>query len=302
MNENINILLDEYMELQRKRTQNNTSSQLYYQELLLKKVFSRFKFDLPEEWDRDYFLTVLFIGGYLAITDTALGVLPLRCSYTGINVFNRPTNIIIANPVLGNLRRIIDKDAVLLKLQYDYIGVMPIINRYAALLAECDSSIAVNLRNSKVTLIARASSKAQAKTLEAMYKKIDKGQPIVIVSEDAVNPEEFSYMPVKNSYVADSIQELKRSIISEFLTEIGVNNNAQSSKKERLIVDEVNSNDTETQLNVTHWLENIDEGFDKANNMFNLNLSVELRDFAPAANTNAELNLEGGKANGSDTI
>ena len=39
MNENINVLLDEYMELQRRRTQNNTSSQLYYQELLLKKVF-----------------------------------------------------------------------------------------------------------------------------------------------------------------------------------------------------------------------------------------------------------------------
>lgn len=298
----VNILIDEWMELQRSRNQSNTSGQLYYQELLLKKIFSRFEFKIPETWDINYFLTILFIGGYIAITDTALGVIPLKCSFTGINVFNRPTEIIIANPVLGNLRRTIDDDSILLKLQYDYIGVMPIVNRYAALLAECDSSISVNLRNSKVTLIASAANKAQAKTLEAMYKKMDKGDPIVIISEDAINQETFNYMPVRNSYVADSIQELKRSIISEFLTEIGVNNNAQSSKKERLIVDEINSNDTETQLNIQHWLDNIEEGFEKANKMFNLDLSVKLRDFTPAANTNAELNLPGGVNNDSDII
>lgn len=294
MDNDISILIDEYMEAQRKRLQNNTSGQLYYQELLLKKLFSRFEFELPEYWDISYFLTTLFIEGHLAITDTALGVLPLRCSYTGINVFNRPTDIIIANPVLGSLRRKIDDDSILLKIQYDYNGVMPIINRYAGLLAECDSSISVNLRNSKVSMIAKASNKAQAKTLEAIFDTIDKGKPAVIVSADAVNQEDMWYMPVKNSFVANDIQELKRSIISEFLTEIGVNNNAQNSKKERLVVDEINSNDTETQLNIIHWKENIDEGFEAANKMFGLALKCELRDFTPAANTNAELNLEGG--------
>lgn len=294
----IQILIDEYMETQRKRTQNNTAGQLYYEELLLKKIFSRFEFTLPEEWDINYFLTTLFISGFLAITDTALGVLPLKCSYTGINVFNRPTDIIIANPVLGSLRRKIDDDAILLKLQYDFIGVMPIVERYSTLLAAADSSIAVNLRNSKVSMIAKASDKAQAKTLEKMYETIDKGKPMVIVSADAVNPEDMWYMPVKNSFVANDVQELKRSIISEFLTEIGVNNNAQNSKKERLVVDEINSNDTETQLNITHWLENIKEGFDKANTMFGLNLDVTLRDFTEAANTNAELDLAGGVTDG----
>ena len=60
------------------------------------------------------------------------------------------------------------------------------------------------------------------------------------------------------------------------------------------MVDEINSNDTETQLNIIHWKENIDEGFEAANKMFGLDLKCELRDFTPAANTNAELNLEGG--------
>lgn len=170
---------------------------------------------------------------------------------------------------------------------------MPIVERYATLLAEADSSIAVNLRNSKVPWIAAAASKAQAKTIEKTFDLIDSGKPVVITT-DSVNPENFYTMPVKNSFVATDIQELKRAIVSEFLTEIGVNNNAQSSKKERLVVDEINSNDTETQLNVDHWLSNIKEGFDKANSMFGLNLSVTLKDFTPAANTNAELDLTTG--------
>ena len=278
MDNDISILIDEYMEAQRKRLQNNTSGQLYYQELLLKKLFSRFEFELPEEWDISYFLTTLFIEGHLAITDTALGVLPLRCSYTGINVFNRPTDIIIANPVLGSLRRKIDDDSILLKIQYDYNGVMPIINRYAGLLAECDSSISVNLRNSKVSMIAKASNKAQAKTLEAIFDTIDKGKPAVIVSADAVNQEDMWYMPVKNSFVANDIQELKRSIISEFLTEIGINN-TNLDKRERLTDDEVNANNDEVLANIQHWYDNISDGIEKANKLFNLNLSVKIREF-----------------------
>ena len=54
----------------------NTSN-LYYREYLLKKILSRFEFSgLPEFWDVDYFLEVLFLDGKICITDTGLGVIP----------------------------------------------------------------------------------------------------------------------------------------------------------------------------------------------------------------------------------
>ena len=64
--------------------------------------------------------------------------------------------------------------------------------------------------------------------------------------------------------------------MSEFLTEIGVNN-ANTDKRERLTDNEVEANDSEIQFNASFWLENIREGIEKANKMFGLNITVDLK-------------------------
>ena len=257
----------------------NTSS-MYYRDYLLKKILSRFEFDnIPSYWDLDYFLEVLFLEGKVCITDTGVGVIPLKCGTTGIGVFEQPTKVIIANPVLGNMRRTIDVDCALIKLQYNYQGVGWMINRYTTLLAMCDSSISVNLMNSKVAYVFKAASKAQAATIETMYDQVSCGKPATFVGENgALNSENFFTFPVKENFVANDIQLLKRKIVDEFLTDIGINN-ANTDKKERLITDEVNANNNEVSANIQHWYDNISDGIKRANTMYNLNLSVKIRDF-----------------------
>lgn len=266
-----------------------------YTEWCLKKLFGAFEFSgIPETWDYDYFLTHLFIDGYIAVTDTAIGVIPLRCGVTGINVFDHPTTAIFANPVLGNFERELFGEnratsCALVKLQYDYNGVMPIVERYAELLAMCDNSIAVNLRNSKVAFIGFVSSKQQAATVQKMYDDIDSGKPAVYVKHgDGLTSDDIYYNHVKETYIANDVQLLKQSIKNDFLTEVGLNN-ANTDKRERLIVDEVNANNDEVQANVQHWLDNIREGLTRANALFGLNLSVKLRKFdGGGENDNAE--------------
>lgn len=269
------------------------ASAIYYQNWILKKVFSIFEFKgIPEKWDYDYMLTNLFINGLFCITDTDIGVLPLNCGVTGINVFNHPTEVIIANPVLGSLRREImpldgemnlgqkgeNPPCALVKLQYNYHGIMPMVLRYASLLSICDSSIAVNLMNAKVAFIGMASDKKQAQTMKKMYDMISAGNPAVFVKGDVVNQESFFFNHVKENYVANDIQMLKRMIINEFLTEIGINN-ANQDKRERLVTDEVAANDQEIRANVEHWLYNINEGLSVANRLYNLNLSCEVKKY-----------------------
>lgn len=256
------------------------TSHLYYRDYLLKKILSRFEFGgLPSMWDFDYFLEVLFLEGHIAITDTAAGVLPLKCGLTGIGIFEQPTEIIIANPVLGNMRRTIDVDAALIKLQYNYQGLGWMINRYSTLLAMCDSSIAVNLMNSKAAYVFKAGSKAQADTIKAMYDEITMGRPAVFVGENgALNQENVYNLPVKENFVADDIQLLKHKILNEFLTEIGINN-TNTDKRERLTDDEVNANNDEVYANIQHYYDNISDGINKANKLFGLDLSVKIREF-----------------------
>lgn len=255
----------------------NTST-YYYRLYLLKKLFGRFGFTgIPEGWDHDYMLEVLFMDGFFVVCDTEAGVLPLKCGLTGINVFEKPTEAVIANPVLGNFRRTIDVDCVVCQLQPNYEGVYPIINRYATLLAMCDSSIAVNLMNTKATFVFGANSKAQASTFKQLYDKIACGEPAVFM-KDGLSDENFFTMPAKQNFIADDVQILKRKIIAEFLTEIGINN-TNLDKRERLTDNEVEANDQEVIANIQCWIDNISYGIKKINQMFGLNIGFVVRDF-----------------------
>lgn len=270
-------MLRDYTSTYPKKVDPNSTTYWYYIRALFRKAMSIYQFDgIPDNWDLDYFISNLLGRGMVAITNTALGVLPLQCGVSGINVFNHPTTVIIANPVLGNLQRTIDEDCALVKISYDYRGIMDIVYRYAYMLAECDASISVNLMNSKVAFIGLVESKQQANSMKAMYDMIARGEPAVFVKGSQINQDTILYNHVKENFVASDIQILKRKIMSEFLTEIGVNN-ANTDKRERLTDNEVEANDSEIQLNAGYWLDNMREGLNKANELYNLNLSVDLK-------------------------
>lgn len=273
-----NDMLREYFSIRPKDVDPNSTTYYYYMDMLFRKAMSIYIIEgVPENWDYDYFMSILLSQGVICVTDTALGIIPLRCGLSGINVYNHPTTAIIANPVLGNLERTIDEDCTIIKMSHTYRSdIMPICDRYATLLAQCDSSISVNLQNSKVTFIALASSKQVAQSMRAMYDKISAGEPAVFVKGDQINGDNILYNHVKENFIASDVQILKRKLMSEFLTEIGVNN-TNTDKRERLTDDEVQANNGEVQLNAGYWFDNIKEGIEQTNKMFSLNLSVKLK-------------------------
>lgn len=272
-----NDTLRDYFSMQPKKVDPNSAAFSYYCRALFRKAMSIYEFKgIPDGWDLDYMLSKLLARGFITITDTKAGVIPLECGISGINVFNHPTTVIVANPVLGNFERTIGEDCALVKIAYDYRGILDIIYRYAYMLAECDCSISVNLMNSKVAFIGLVESKQTANSMKAMYDEISKGSPAVFVKGTQINQDTILYNHVKENFVASDIQLLKRKIMSEFLTEIGVNN-ANTDKRERLTDNEVEANDSEIQLNAGYWLDNIREGFEVANKLYELNLSIDLK-------------------------
>lgn len=256
----------------------NTSA-LYYRKKLLRMILARFEWEMPREWDKDYFLTSLFREGHISITDTPVGIIALRSGLTGINVYDHPTTAVFANHVLGNFDRTIGVDCSVIKLMYDYSGVEWILTRYATLLAMCDSGIAVNLMNTKATFVFGATSKAQSETMKKMYDDITMGQPAVFVNGDAINKENMFTMPAKENFIADDVQLLKRKIINEFLTDIGINN-TNLDKRERLTDDEVNANNEEVKFNIMDWYDNIQEGINETKILFpEIKLSCSIRNY-----------------------
>ena len=257
------------------------ASTAYYRDKLFRIILARFFIkNTPDKWDYDYLMCHTFGDGVITITDTSAGVLPLKCGLTGIGIFDEPTQCIVTNPVLGNFTRNIHENCEILRINYNYRGVYPLINRYAVLLAMCDSGISVNLMNTKVTYVFGAADKGQANTFKKLYDMVTMGEPAVFTTKGntAMLKENIFIMPAKQNYIADDIQITKRKIVNEFLTDIGINN-ANIDKRERLNTDEVNANNEELKCNIQHWIDNLEDGIRRVNAMFELDLALEVRDF-----------------------
>lgn len=262
----------------------NTSLAWFFRRYLLQDAMSVFKFDIPDDWAIDYFLYVLYCWGFIAIVNTdKYGVIPQGCGLRGYDIFYRPTNAVISNPLLsGILEPRIGVECTLIKLQPDYGGIYDLVCYYGDMMALAAEACGVNLLNSKLAYVFMAENKASAESLKKIYDRVASGEPAVVFdkslkadSEGKLPWETFS-QNVGNNFIADRLLDALNAITNMFRTQIGLPN-ANTDKRERLITDEVNANNTATISKCEMWLQQLKQGFDEANRMFGLNLRVDWR-------------------------
>lgn len=255
------------------RGQFNIASMMH-RKILERELLSQFQIDgMPEFWSSGYVLRNLFLSGFICITDTPLGILPLQTGLTGYNVFAEPTECIIANPAFNKtLRRTIDDDCVLVKIFPDYGNFNDILDYYSFMLANCDSSIAVNTMNCKATNICECSDKATAESYKKAMDDIYSGKPGVFLKTGMAS--NITQPKVKENFVGKELLEVQKSIKNEWLTLIGVKS-VNTLKRERLVTAEAESSSDMDDANVDIIRANITQGLEKANSMFNLNLKLK---------------------------
>ena len=257
----------------------------YFTKYLLQKAMSVFEWDLPETWNKDYFLYVLYCWGYVAVINTdKFGVIPQGCGLKGYDVFYAPTHAVIANPLLsGILEPRIGTQCELLKLQPDFSGILDLVGHYAEQMALASQSVSVNLLNSKLSYVFTAKTKALAESLKKMYDQIASGEPAVVIDsrlKNAADGEETwkaFEQNVGGNYIVTNLLADLRKIEAMFDTEIGIPN-ANTDKRERLIQDEVNANNIETYSKCAMWLENLQDACKRVNDMFGLSIAVRWRE------------------------
>lgn len=261
----------------------NTQVGRFYQRYLLKKALAVFKWTLPEWWDENYFLYVLYCRGYAAIFDSGeFGVIPQECGLQGYNVFYRPTDVVIANPLIRGIHNLkIGQKAVLMQLQPDYMGILDLCAHYAEKMALASSAINQNLWHTKIATVFFAKSDAEQQTIKKAYDRMSDGSPMVVVHKNLrdadgnLNYEVFN-RDVKQSYIISDLIADLRKIEAEFDTRVGIPN-ANTDKRERLITDEVNANNVETTILSDMWMDSIQDGIEAVRQMFGIEMKCERR-------------------------
>lgn len=255
----------------------------FFQRYLLQKAFSVFRWKLPQHWNKEYFLYTLYCRGFLAVVNTtAFGVIPQGCSLQGFGVFYQPTNAVITNPLLkGIVTPRIGVQCELLKLTPDYCGIADLVTYYGDMMALTCQTAGVNLVNSQLSYVFTAENKAGAESFRQMYKKIASGDAFVIQDSKLARADgspawQLFQQNVGQNYIAGQLYDDLRKLEQRFDTIIGIPN-ANTEKRERLITDEVNANNIETQSLSESWLEELQSGAEKVCKMFNIELSVDWR-------------------------
>lgn len=255
----------------------------FFRRYLLQKALSVFKWKMPEIWSRDYFLYILYCWGFIAVINTdKFGVIPQACGLQGYDIFYRPTTAVVTNPLLTGIKQLrIDKQCTLFKLQPDYGGIMDIVNYYADMMALCSETAGVNLLNSKLSYVFAADDKAGAESFKKLFDKVASGEPAVVQDKKLLRSDGSpAWQPfqqnVGQNYIVGDILSDMRKWENMFNTDIGIPN-ANTDKKERLITDEVQANNTETSSKCELWLEQLQQICERTQTMFGIEISVDWR-------------------------
>ena len=262
----------------------NTELQRFFARYLLQKAMSVFKWDLPETWDRDYFLYVLYGIGYIAVINTdKYGVIPQQCGLDGYNIFYQPKRALVTNPLLKGLRRLdIGTQCTLIKLQPDYGSVMDLVGFYADMMALTAETAGVNLVNSRLSYVFFGKNKNTAESQKKLFDRVASGEPATFVDTalydvQSGNPSWIPFQQnVGQNYIAGEALADLRKWEMMFDTDVGIPN-ANTDKKERLISDEVNANNVEVTSKADLWLDQLHKSFAQTSKMFGVKLGVEWR-------------------------
>ena len=247
---------------------------------MLTRTQRMFEYDgLPDTIPQRNLEMLLQINGFAVFAKVPnKGLYAFRAGLGGVpNAYYEPTRAIIANPGLAfNLNGEIDKDVALVRNDCFYQGLMPMLSKYCALLAEGDISIRYALINSRLTKILTANDDNTKVSAEKVLKSVEDGKELALFLADSsfVDSLRESNAPSKDTYIKD-LDEAYQYQKASLFNELGIRSNF-NMKREAI-------NETESALNddallplIEEMLEERRKGLERVNALFGTNISVRL--------------------------
>ena len=243
---------------------------------MLNRTTKMFKYNgLPDTIKTKDLETQLQVGGF-AIWKEVKGDL---YTFTGglggePNPYYLPTIAIIANPALKyNASLEIDKECVVMLNDNYYQGMMPVFNKYGALLVEAELSLKMAILNARVPALIQADNDGTYKSAKEFFEKIVEGEEYGIISSkeffDGIRSQDF----YKQAYIKDLIEAIQY-IRGTWYNEIGLNATF-NMKREAINEAEATLNEDILQPTIDNMLECRQDALEKVNKMFGTNITVE---------------------------
>lgn len=260
----------------------NNTTYLDYLNRFRRIALARFEWvNLPTSMNARWLEMCLFDYGKASLLkDEELGFINTKCSNNNvINIYGLPSDLHCfsfeyqkwrklycgLNEINGNDPY---KEAVLVMNDYDMTPTLSMMDLFAYRLYECDRTCDVNVKAQKHPVMVICDEN-QRLTMENLYSQYDGNEPFIFGDKNQLDEKNLRAINTNAPIVLKQIDEHKKEIWNEALTYLGINN-INVEKKERAVVDEINSNNELVNLNLDVYLKPRQEACRQFNELFGL--------------------------------
>ena len=229
-----------------------------YLDRMRKICLSMFEWvNLPNSMNARFIEQCLYYQGQAAfLYDNDYGYLNTMASDGGyINIYGLPTEIMCYSYRFNQRRSLYtvdvgeekDKECILVLNNYDRVPTSYTISLFCYRLAEAQRTIDTNVKAHRTPLLITTDQK-QYFTLKKMYEEYDGNTPAIFADKNVITPDALKSIKTDAPMIIKDIMDYKREIWNEFLTFMGISN--LSEKRERMISNEIDSNNELVNLNL----------------------------------------------------
>lgn len=256
----------------------NGATYVQYYNRLMELSMSMFEWkNLPDTVDERYLELGLFSSGCMVFfKDDVIGELALNMTYQGgFDIYGEPTKR-RAYSRYNQFQTTLDKDnSVIIWNNMLRTNSALDVQMFAYRLYNLDRIVDINTNAQKTPVLITCDEK-QKLTMKNLYLQYEGNYP-VIFGDSNLDIKSLSVLKTDAPFVSDKIYDLKVKIWNEALTYLGISN-INTTKKERMITDEVIRNQGGTIASRYSRLESRRRAVKKINKMFGLNITVDYRE------------------------
>lgn len=240
----------------------NNQTYIDYLERMKKICLSLFEWEnLPPSMNARFLEMCLYYNGQGAMLyDDDYGYINTMASDGGyINIYGLPTEVTCYSYRFNQRRSLYmtdtgeekGKECILVMNNYERIPTQVMCTLFAYRLAEAQRTADVNIKAQRTPVLITTDQK-QYFTLKKMYEEYDGNTPAIFADKNVISPDALKALKTDAPFIVNDIMDYKREIWNEFLTTLGISN--LSEKRERLISNEVDSNNELVNLNLQSQL------------------------------------------------
>lgn len=254
---------------------------MYWRDYLMERIIRIFEWEGLPMPQRCVEFAVMLNGFAGFVKDDQAGLVCLPGSLSGPTPYPMiMTNFVYAAPKCrGGQPLIFPTDplglAVIISNNSMRQSFADLVDRYAALLAHADTTIANGLVNARYDTFLQGEDDGQVSSLKAWRREVVEGNVIPIVDRGLTTTP--AVIPAngqnKGQIVLDAI-DARKEILRMFYQEIGIR--IMPEKRGNLITAEVSENDNALLFNISDMLKCRQEAAENINRLYGLNVSVKL--------------------------